>query len=133
MKYPLSELERQAIRLPSGRAVDEFSLQNLEKGLLSSQDLGIHREVLVNQAQLAERAGFPQLGENLRRAAELTKIPDDELLRIYDALRPGRMKRSKLLELAQQLEETYGATRTAGFIREAAHNCVEETKPSSSK
>jgi propanediol dehydratase small subunit len=133
MKYPLYELARHAIRLPSGRAVDEFSLQNLEKGLLSSQDLGIHREVLLNQAQFAERAGFPQLGENLRRAAELTKIPDDELLRIYDALRPGRMKRSKLLELAQQLEETYGATRTAEFIREAAYNCVEETKPASSK
>ncbi len=39
---------------------------------------------------MAEAHGNPQLAGNLRRAAELTALGDDEVLAIYDALRPGR-------------------------------------------
>lgn len=132
MKYPLYQNSRDELKLPSDRPIDDFSLVNLKKGNLSSEDLGIHREVLLSQARISEAAGFPQLAGNLRRAAELTEIPDRELLRIYEALRPGRMNRSSLQELAQGVEENYEAPLTARFIREAAENCMEDNTQESS-
>ena len=59
-------------------------------GDLSPADLRVHPDTLRRQAEVAETHGNPQLGENLRRAAELTALPDDEVLAIYEALRPGR-------------------------------------------
>ena len=38
---------------------------------------------------IAQQHGNPQLADNLRRAAELTELPDEEVLAIYEALRPG--------------------------------------------
>ncbi|GIV84471.1 MAG: hypothetical protein KatS3mg052_1478 [Candidatus Roseilinea sp.] len=72
------------------------------------------------QAGAAQAAGFTQLAENLRRAAELTAVPKEELLRIYEALRPGRATQAELLAIAEALERDYGAQQTAAFIREAA-------------
>jgi propanediol dehydratase small subunit len=120
MKYPLYKKARDQIELPSSKSIKEFNLENLESGALTSADLGIHRKVLLTQALIAEESGFPQLAENLRRASELTQLPDDELLRIYEALRPGRMDRESLYQLARKVEDEYGASLTARFIREAA-------------
>ena len=50
----------------------------------------ISSETLLHQAEVAEQAGRRQLGENLRRAAELVPVPDDFLLQVYNALRPHR-------------------------------------------
>jgi len=120
MKYPLYQNSREALRLPNGSPIEGLSLDNLKSGGLSNEDLGIHRETLLAQAQIAESAGFPQLALNLSRAAELAEIPEDELLDIYEALRPGRMDRGNLLQLAEKVEEMYDAPLTAQFIREAA-------------
>jgi len=46
-------------------------------------------------------------------------VPDEELLEIYTALRPGRSTRGELEGCARRLDEL-GATRTAAFVREAA-------------
>jgi len=46
-------------------------------------------------------------------------VPDEELLEIYTALRPGRSTRGELESCARRLDEL-GATRTAAFVREAA-------------
>ena len=120
MNYPLYRHSRDRIRLPSGRSIEEFSTENLSASRLSEEDLGIHRDVLLAQAHIAEKHGFRQLSENLKRAAELTEVPDKELLKIYESLRPGRMSRSALCKLAETVETDYGATLTANFIREAA-------------
>ena len=63
--------------------------------------------------------GRLQLADNLERAAELTGVPDDRLLEIYTALRPGRSTAAELEEWAQRLEG-WNAPRTAAFVREAA-------------
>jgi propanediol dehydratase small subunit len=46
-------------------------------------------------------------------------VPDDELLEIYTALRPGRSSAAELEAWAARLEEL-GAPRNAAFVREAA-------------
>jgi len=45
-------------------------------------------------------------------------VPDDELLEIYTALRPGRSAPEALEAHAARLDEL-GAPRTAAFVREA--------------
>lgn len=80
----------------------------------------ISAEALRAQAGDAERAGFTQLAANLRRAAELSALPNAVLLRMYELLRPGRSTHAELLAAAILLEETHLARETAAFVREAA-------------
>ncbi len=80
----------------------------------------ISPDTLRHQAAVAREAGFTQLAENLSRAAELAAVPNDKLLQIYEALRPGRSTQAELLAIADALEHDYGALQTAAFVREAA-------------
>jgi propanediol dehydratase small subunit len=57
---------------------------------------------------------------NLVRAAELTAVPNAELLRMYDKVRPGRSTYDEMIALANTLADQYGAVETASFVREAA-------------
>jgi propanediol dehydratase small subunit len=119
VKYPLYREARSRITLPSGRPIDEFSMDTLAGGRLDARDLGIHEETLRAQAALAEEAGFVPLARNLERAAELTRLPAEKILEIYEALRRGRDV-AALEALAREMEKDYSAVRTAEFIREAA-------------
>jgi propanediol dehydratase small subunit len=119
VRYPLYREDREAIRLPGGRPLREFSVENLKAGRLGAEDLGIHEDTLRRQAGIAEEAGFVSLARNLERAAELTRVPADKILEIYEALRRGG-RGGELETLARDVEETYGARLTAAFIREAA-------------
>jgi propanediol dehydratase small subunit len=121
VKYPLYREDRGAVRLPSGRPVEDFSVENLDADRLGAEDLGIHEETLRRQARLAEEAGFAPLARNLERAAELTRVPAAKILEIYEALRRGTDS-SRLEALAREVEDTYGAKVTGAFIREAAGN-----------
>ena len=106
-------------RALSGRAIDEITLEAAVRGDLSPADLRVHPDVLRHQAEVAEAHGNPQLGENLRRAAELTALPDDEVLSIYEALRPGRSTLAGLEAIASRLEAG-SAPLCATLVREAA-------------
>jgi propanediol dehydratase small subunit len=119
VKYPLYREARNRITLPSGRPIGEFSLESLAAGRLDAEDLGIHEQTLRAQAALAETAGFTPLARNLERAAELTRLPAEKILEIYEALRRGR-DAAALEALARGIEEDYGAVLNAAFIREAA-------------
>ncbi len=79
----------------------------------------MHPDTLRRQAEVAETHGNPQLGENLRRAAELTALPDDEVLAVYEALRPGRSTAAGLAAVAARLESAE-APLCAALVREAA-------------
>ena len=57
---------------------------------------------------------------NLRRAAELIAVPDDRLLEIYNALRPYRSSKQELIDIANELDQKYGAKTAAALVREAA-------------
>jgi propanediol dehydratase small subunit len=118
--YPLGQTAPASLRAHSGRALGDLTLAHVRDGLLGPDDFAIHAETLRRQARLAAEHGYPELAANLRRAAELTAVPDDELLAIYEALRPGRATSAELGDLAARLETAYGAKDTAAFVREAA-------------
>jgi propanediol dehydratase small subunit len=106
-------------RALSGRPIEEVTLEAAVSGSLSPADLRVHPDTLRHQAEVAEAHGNPQLGENLRRAAELTALPDDEVLGIYEALRPGRSTAAGLEGVAARLEAAQ-APLCAALVREAA-------------
>ena len=107
------------VRALSGRAVDELTLEAVRRGEVTLPDLRIHPDTLERQAEVAAAHANPQLAENLRRAAELTRLPDEEVLAIYDALRPGRSTPEQLTDLAGSLAAR-GMPRCAALLAEAA-------------
>lgn len=119
-RYPLLEMAADKLRAASGRSVTEVTLERLAGGELTDDDLRITPEALRAQAVIAQEAGFPQLADNLRRAAELTAAPNAELLRMYETLRPGRATYEQMISLADRLASEFQAHETAAFVREAA-------------
>lgn len=118
--YPMLEKHRDACRTPTGKTVDDITLESVMDGSVTIRDVRISPEMLRAQADIAQDAGKPAMGENLRRAAELTVVPDDQVIRMYDMLRPNRATKAALLDMARDLEETYRAVQCAALVREAA-------------
>ena len=111
--------QAQPVQALSGRPVGELTLEAVRRGEVRLPDLRIHPATLEHQAQVALEHGNPQLAENLRRAAELTALGDDEVLAIYEALRPGRSTATQLTALAASLDGR-GLPRCAALLAEAA-------------
>ena len=80
----------------------------------------ISAATLKYQAAKARDAGFVQLSHHFLRAAELTVVPDNDILAIYELLRPGRSTHAELCTTADKFELIYGAPETAAFVRDAA-------------
>jgi propanediol dehydratase small subunit len=115
--YPLIN-DPDTIQAASGRPLHKITPETL--GELRIEDLQISAAALRAQAAVAEAAGYVQLAANLRRAAELTAVPNAEVLQMYDALRPGRASYAELVALAERLATHYNAPLCAAFVREAA-------------
>lgn len=120
VRYPLAEHAAEQLIAASGRSLQDVTLEAAANGDLTIDDLRIDAATLRAQAAIAHEAGYPQLAANLTRAAELTMVPNDEVLRMYEQLRPGRASYDELLVLAERLEQTYQATACAALVREAA-------------
>jgi propanediol dehydratase small subunit len=119
LKYPLGAGDRADVHSASGKTVAEIDLDAVvSDGGLGSRDVTISADTLRLQAGFAEQGGNPQLGENLRRAAELVDFEDDEVLHFYEMLRPGRSSAEELGALASALSDR-GAQRCAQLVREA--------------
>lgn len=107
------------IRTGSGRGLDELTMDALRTGGLCAEDFRISRAQLDAQAAAAAAGGYRQLAENLRRAAELTGLPNERVFEIYAMLRPGRASVAELQDLAEDLRRQ-NMSRVAEFILEAA-------------
>jgi propanediol dehydratase small subunit len=118
--YPLSSRRPDLLHTPTGKHIEDLTLDAVVAGDLSPLDLRISPDTLNMQAEIAEGAGRWQLAENFRRAAEMTEIPDERVLEMYNALRPNASSAQQLADLADELEREYSAERTAAFVREAA-------------
>lgn len=119
-RYPLGEHEAETIVSSTERPLSELTMENIRSGQVDAADFGIHPDTLRAQADIAQAAGYGQLAANLRRAAELALVPQDEVLAIYEALRPYRVGYEQLLALADKLEQEHGAVESASLVREAA-------------
>jgi propanediol dehydratase small subunit len=117
--YPLGTRRSDLLMTPGGVAFGDVTLDAARAGEIGADEMRATAETLRRQAEVSRAAGRGQLADNLERAAELTAVPDDELLEIYTALRPGRSTAAELESRAQALD-TYGAPETAAFVREAA-------------
>jgi propanediol dehydratase small subunit len=108
-----------AVRALSGKPAETLTVEAVQGGEIGLADLRIHPETLERQAVVAAEHGNPQLADNLRRAAELTQLPDEEVLAVYEALRPGRSSAAQLTALAGSLAGR-GLPRCAALVAEAA-------------
>ena len=117
--------DNETLRTASGRRLDELNMEAVLAGRLTTDDFRISGETLRRQANAAEEAGYGQLAENLRRAAELTRVSNDQVFEIYDMLRPGRATYAELVALADRLEGDLDAPLIATLVREAAETYLE--------
>jgi len=118
--FPLATHRSELIRTPAGKRLEELTLDAVLKGEVTAEDLRITPRTLRLQAEIADAVRRPQLADNMRRAAELTAVPDERILEIYNALRPRASTKQQLLEIADELEGRYGANANAALVREAA-------------
>ena len=117
--YPLAD-NPDDVETPQGTKLSEITLEKVVSGEIDGEELVISPETLEKQAQIAENAGRPQFARNFRRAAELTAVPDDRILEIYNALRPSGAEKEELHAIADELETEYDAEINAAHVREAA-------------
>lgn len=85
---------------------EKFTVAAAVDGKLDLSDLRMDPAVLAHQAVVAEEHGNPQLAENFLRAAELATIDDEEVMGLYEALRPYRSTAAEL--------DALSASRVAG-------------------
>lgn len=118
--YPLAARRPELLKTPTGKRIDELTMEAVLAGEVAPEDLRIAPETLRLQARIAEQSGRPQLAQNFRRAAELTALPDELVLSIYNSLRPRASTKQQLTDIADELESAYSATLCAALVREAA-------------
>ena len=117
--YPVGARRPDLVSTPGGVALDDVTLDAIRAGELGADEMRATPATLRLQADVARAAGRTQLAESLARAAELAAVPDDLLLEIYTALRPGRATAEELETWASRLDG-FAAVATAAFVREAA-------------
>jgi propanediol dehydratase small subunit len=117
--YPLSTERPELLHTKHGTRFTDVTLARLRKGELCNADLTIDPDTLRLQAQIARTVGRPQLEKNLSRAAELARLEDEDIIRIYNAMRPSAASRDKMKSAAKELEDNH-APLCAQLVREAA-------------
>lgn len=117
--YPLSEKRPDLVKTVKDRPLSEITLEAVLNGEVEADEIRVTPEILEYQAQIADSVGRPQLAANLRRAGELTRVPDERILEIYNAMRPNVSTKSELIGIADELENEYEAKINADLVREA--------------
>jgi len=126
--YPLYSKHPELVHSPSGKSLDEITIDNVLSGAVDSKDLRITPDTLRLQGEIASNAGRPAIQKNMQRAAELTSIPDERLLEMYNSLRPYRSTKQELLDISQELLDKYNAKVCSNWFKEAAENYEKQKK-----
>ncbi|ENM5738136.1 propanediol dehydratase small subunit PduE [Vibrio mimicus] len=126
--YPLANKHPDWVKTSTGKTLDDITLANVLNGSVKSADMRITPEILRIQADIARSAGRERLAINFERAAELTAVPDDRVLEIYNALRPYRSTKEELIAISDELKSKYHAAICSQYVREAAELYVERKK-----
>jgi len=126
--YPLGEKRPELVKTINNKSLDDLTLESVLDGSVTPEDVRITADTLKMQAEIARAAGRGTIANNFERAAELTLVPDERVLEIYNALRPFRSSKEELEQIAAELETKYNATICAGFVRESASLYQERKK-----
>ncbi len=118
--YPLGVKRRDLVKSATGKTLDEITLDKVVSGEIQFNDIKTRPETLDLQNQIAKSVNRPNLAANLRRAGEMTQIPDERLLEMYNFLRPYRATKQELIAMADELETKYNAIDCGKLVREAA-------------
>lgn len=118
--YPMSAKHPELVKTATGKSLDDITLEAVVSGAIKAEEIRITPQTLEYQAQIAESISRPQSARNMRRAGELTRVPDERMLQIYNLLRPNRSSKAELLAIADELDQKYSAKVCAAFVREAA-------------
>lgn len=119
--YPLAEKSPERVDGNRGKSLDALTLQAVLAGDIEMEDLCITPNALLQQAEIARAAGRAALARNFERAAEMTRIPQETVMEIYELLRPGRTRSTKNLhDTAQRLRSEFDAPLLARLLEEAA-------------
>ena len=117
--YPLGLYEADTITSKTGKKLSEITLEEIKRGNITAEDIKISPEMLRRQGNVAADHDNPQMQANFERAAELTGVPDDVILTMYNKLRPNRATKEELLLMAKELLEKYHAPHCAKLVLEA--------------
>ena len=101
--YPLGQNEADTITSKTGKKLSQITLDEVKRGNVAAEDIKISPEMLKRQGQVAAAADNPQMEANFERAAELSNVPDDVILTMYNKLRPNRSTKKELVLMAQEL------------------------------
>lgn len=119
--YPLAENMPERVTGQRGKPLEDLTIEAVIGGDIEMEDLRITPHALLQQAQIARAAGRAALARNFERAAEMTRIPQDTIMEIYELLRPGRARSiSSLHDAAQRLRSEFDAPLLARLIEQAA-------------
>ncbi|MEY8828695.1 diol dehydratase small subunit [Sedimentitalea sp. XS_ASV28] len=119
--YPLAEKSPNRVAGHRGKSLDDLTLEAVLAGDVEMEDLRITPNALLQQAEIARSAGRAALARNFERAAEMTRVPQEEIMEIYELLRPGRTRSiENLHDIAQRLRFDFEAPLLARLVEEAA-------------
>ena len=119
--YPIAENRPEEVTGSRGKPLASLTMEAVLSGEVSMEDLRITPRALEQQAQISKSVGRSTLAGNFERAAEMTRLSQEEVMAIYELLRPGRAaSKDSLLDVAQRLRDEQDAPLLADFIEEAA-------------
>ncbi len=119
--YPIAETQPDEVIGNRGKPLSSLTMDAVLNGDVSMEDLRITPRALEQQAEIAASVGRSTLAGNFERAAEMAQLPQDEVMAVYELLRPGRAaSKDNLLDVAQRLRDEQDAPLLADFVEEAA-------------
>ncbi len=119
--FPLAEKFPNRVTGHRGKSLGDLTLETVLAGDVEMEDLRITPNALLQQAEIARSAGRAALAQNFERAAEMTRMPQEEIMKIYELLRPGRTRSiENLLDITQRLRFDFEAPLLAQLVEEAA-------------
>ena len=119
--FPTAETMPGKVTGLRGKSLDTLTLDSALSGELEMEDLRITPDALLRQAEIARSVGRSALAMNFERAAEMTRLPQEEVMKIYELLRPGRARAlAELEEAAERLRHDFEAPRLASVVLQAA-------------
>lgn len=119
--YPIAETRPDEVIGTHGKPLSSVTMESVINGDVCMEDLRITPLALEQQAEIATSVGRSALASNLKRASEMTRLPQSEVMAIYELLRPGRATSvENLLDAANRVRTDYDAQLLGDFLDEAA-------------